>query len=734
MWRSLQRRHQSCSQTFSFATLKLLYARLTLTRFTTLYFFFAIITCAVLSAQQGLTFSENSAAVSAISSFITEESGHGGLVVLEKGVLEVCDGLPDQPGTNCSKIMTFGQNNNLTSRSLWDDVFIPHRKRYVGDTDQAEADIDPYFDISLNETLSPGGPCLLSLQWLDGIFRDAQREDVVTLLFQIWFFSLATITLLNESIPHLGAALLGHVLGAAWSCYRVSSTQSLRMLYQNQIVPEACDNHDLMGDWWDIRIRHAITIVVVNILTLFCFSYLSFRLFQVYANESFSRVGASPKVHRMYKLVLFFSVCLQLTGFFSVASTVLWLNKVCYGSMHHFTKHSNLYMATFIIMLVLGFPWVLLGWRSVRVESKIRFGVFSVLTVFLSALSSFLFSRPMYRYIFVSWPFFATLTVTAYVFNIASSILGVLCRLNFGKGLAHYLQVMGALAGVDFTAVHFSKGYDVEEKVGIFASELKTPALSNNSKSDPHRAFAIQIPALTYSQNFNAKTPENNANARTPGKRKQRGSSIYSEPNGMPILLTSSPPLVSEFGPAPTRLSKLSYFKSVSQKRPTMHERPTSRGGSGGWGDKTQRELDKAVRTLSPELPALPVLKSEQTAMLTPLPPLGPPGIERPVAAVMAPFSPIVFKQRPSSLSRYAPVNPPSPSPFASNPNSSLSSPLRLPLPPSPSAHSARSPSISSTWSIESPAETNLKKKKLQKLGMGAGAGLPSTPRRKNMK
>jgi len=89
-----------------------------------LYFFFAIITCAVLSAQQGLTFNENSAAVSVLSSFITEESGHGGLVVLEKGVLEVCDGLPDQPGTNCSKIMTFGQNNSSTSRGLWGDVFI----------------------------------------------------------------------------------------------------------------------------------------------------------------------------------------------------------------------------------------------------------------------------------------------------------------------------------------------------------------------------------------------------------------------------------------------------------------------------------------------------------------------------------------------------------------------------------------------------------------------------------
>jgi len=64
--------------------------------------------------------------------------------------------------------------------------------------------------------------------------------------------------LLNESIPHLVAGLSGHILGAIWSCYRVSSMQSLRTIYQNQIVPEACGNHDLLGDWWDNRIQHAV--------------------------------------------------------------------------------------------------------------------------------------------------------------------------------------------------------------------------------------------------------------------------------------------------------------------------------------------------------------------------------------------------------------------------------------------------------------------------------------------
>lgn len=35
---------------------------------------------------------------------------------------------------------------------------------------------------------------IISLFILFSSFRDAQREDVITLLFQIWLFSLATIT------------------------------------------------------------------------------------------------------------------------------------------------------------------------------------------------------------------------------------------------------------------------------------------------------------------------------------------------------------------------------------------------------------------------------------------------------------------------------------------------------------------------------------------------------------
>jgi len=55
----------------------------------------------------------------------------------------------------------------------------------------------------------------------------------------------------SESIPHLVAALLGHLLGAAWAIYRLRSTIVLVRRYENSIVPLACGGIDfLLGSSW----------------------------------------------------------------------------------------------------------------------------------------------------------------------------------------------------------------------------------------------------------------------------------------------------------------------------------------------------------------------------------------------------------------------------------------------------------------------------------------------------
>jgi hypothetical protein len=109
-------------------------------------------------------------------------------------------------------------------------------------------------------------------------FDDAKREDLVTLAFHFWSFSVAFVAVmhtfygpirrganisfcqvLNESLPHLGAALAAHILGTAWAAYRVSSTETLRAEYMSLISGGACKGVDMLGDWWEVRKLHAVS-------------------------------------------------------------------------------------------------------------------------------------------------------------------------------------------------------------------------------------------------------------------------------------------------------------------------------------------------------------------------------------------------------------------------------------------------------------------------------------------
>ncbi|PPR00909.1 hypothetical protein CVT26_015519 [Gymnopilus dilepis] len=525
----------------SFARAKLLYSRITLTRFTTLYFFFALTSCIVLSILQGITFADNSAGVAILSPFINISTDP--IILLDNKGLRTCTSVPNQPGTSCVLRQSFFIDFNQSSDSS--------RQQSSG---QGAYGVEPDEDDDknnlrlLNKELdvlqsSLAKNCIISLGWVGEAIEDAKREDVVTMLFQIWLLSLALVAILNESIPHLGAAFLGHVLNTAWAGYRIRSTLSLTNLYRSKIVAGACQDVDVMGHWWDVKLQHSIPFLIVNLIILLAFAYLSCKLYKVYANQSFSRVGASQSVLRIYKLVLIFSVCLQLSGFFSVAAAGMWLNKVCYGFLMKLAQDANVYMAAFIVILV--------GWVCVRRECGIRFGIFCAISCLLLAISSALFSSPVYRYIFTTWPFFATVTITAYVLLMATSILGVVCRLNFGKGLAHYLRVTDALEDADFTPVSFSRRAEIDvEKVDFNSFK---PAKSESLSEPVTAPISIQLPVSSFK-------PVQRQSVKDRFSALFRGSMNSTDT----IKLSSSPPLISELGPRPivsrSRLSVASSF------------------------------------------------------------------------------------------------------------------------------------------------------------------------------
>ncbi|KAH6918013.1 hypothetical protein BKA70DRAFT_1245939 [Coprinopsis sp. MPI-PUGE-AT-0042] len=345
--------------------------------------------------------------------------------------------------------------------------------------------------------------CLHALTWLEDGLHDAQREDVTLVFANLWMGVIGIIAILTESLPHLGVAFFGHILSGGWATSRIAHTMALTKIYNTVFMGQGgiCAGHDLLGTWWDLRMKHTIPLVVFNALTMIVLAWLTWKLFGVYQTQTFSRVGASPAVHRMYKVLLSFSVLLQLSAFFSLASASLWISRATSGTFMQFATHWKVYTGVFAVFMLLLLPWVILGWRCIRKECRTRSIMFFVLSVVLLGISSVMFASALYRTIFNRWSFFATLTLTSFILLVLTTALGVVCRINFGKGLAEYLDVTAALDGANFTPVRFDHNPDQKE-----AREDEKEGWTTFNNESPINEKSTFSPVGTHGRNKSANT------------------------------------------------------------------------------------------------------------------------------------------------------------------------------------------------------------------------------------
>ena len=66
-------------------------------------------------------------------------------------------------------------------------------------------------------------------------------------------------------------------------------------------------------------------------------------------------------------------------------------------------------------------------------------GFLTVSFIYIACWSIMFYSQ-VYRWTFINWVFFACITVASFVVLVLTSTFGVLCWLNFGKGLAQYRE------------------------------------------------------------------------------------------------------------------------------------------------------------------------------------------------------------------------------------------------------------------------------------------------------
>lgn len=141
-------------------------------------------------------------------------------------------------------------------------------------------------------------------------------------------------------------------------------------------------------------------------------------------------------------LFFFFSVLYHLTILSSKASATV-------------DNYGTVFYMPFVIYLFLS-----KGWYSIRREKKRMMIVFLGICLFITVGWAILFYSDVYRWwafpasgrifylnsfifinrSFVQWPYLACYTVASFTLLIASLVLGIICRLNFGKGLAQYCE------------------------------------------------------------------------------------------------------------------------------------------------------------------------------------------------------------------------------------------------------------------------------------------------------
>jgi len=365
--------------------------------------------------------------------------------------------------------------------------------------------------------------CIWSLNWPISVLDNTKREDIVFITFQFWVLGMSIVALLNESIPHMVASLLTHILATAWSAVKLAQTANFRATFANVITNGACNGVPLLPDYWYQRLQAEYPTLVLNGVALLVSGFLTWKLVKSFGWQTFKRVGASLTINRIYKLVLVLSIVLQLSFFFMAATVSLWLDDLFNGAASHAADFVPLYKGVSFTTLVLLIPWIAAGWFAVRQELRLPMFVFLVLSILYLGAWGVMLIADTFRWAFLTWTFFSVMASASVFLTIVAFVLGVVCRYNFGKGLLRYLNAQELLPGEDLTrsstekvqfpsnqkpiptfSATFGSGDEVPVPSQMFPSHPRLGPRFYNATAEPFEA--PRTPSLTRSSSLNSKS------------------------------------------------------------------------------------------------------------------------------------------------------------------------------------------------------------------------------------
>ncbi|TDL27143.1 hypothetical protein BD410DRAFT_763463 [Rickenella mellea] len=359
--------------------------------------------------------------------------------------------------------------------------------------------------------------CIEAQAWPDIEFRDAQREDLTMMIFRIWVVAMSISAIVYDSIPHLTAALLGNLIGLGWSISQVVLSKTRSQTHTRAITNGACNGIELIPAALMSRAERTTLNAVLSGVIFPVFVFLSFKIFKVFRHQTFRRVGATKEVHNICKIALGFCVTLNLSAFLLVASSILWMHELLTGVIRKYVGSPAVVFVIFFACMSAKLPWVFLGPNVVYRERRKLMLVFIVSGIALSATWATTLANPLYQYTFASWSFFASLNILTFIFLVASTVLAIICRFNFGKGLAHYIQVLDALEDAKFTPAYFSHD---PEKAEVYRQD-KLAEVASLARRDS--AILAGLPILDQAQAYSTTYSYDDLKADLPSPTESHG-------------------------------------------------------------------------------------------------------------------------------------------------------------------------------------------------------------------
>jgi len=342
--------------------------------------------------------------------------------------------------------------------------------------------------------------CLWALNWPVSELHNTKREDLVFIGFQFWVLGMSIVALLNESIPHIAASLLTHLMATGWAVNQITTTQRFRSDFSRVITNGACSGVMLLPNFWESRGTAEMVVSALNIFALVVSAFLTWKLVKLFGWQTFKRVGASLTINRIYKIVLVLSIVIQLGLFFMLVTVSLWIDQLWNSPIGDLTNLRVIYKVIAIATLILLVPWLVTGWFAVRRELRVPMIIFLLLSVlYLAGWSLMLFSTT-FRWTFVTWAFFGINFSASVFLAVVAFILGIVCRLNFGKGLPRYLNAHQSLSedhgyyyDADIEKVSFPSANPVLAYPAVFEVQSESHSQGSSFTKGP-RFFNVSAP------------------------------------------------------------------------------------------------------------------------------------------------------------------------------------------------------------------------------------------------